>query len=199
MAWITLSDFHRYRRTRETRGLGQGTSSECGPAPELQPGEQKACCPDIGWVVYSGEESYGICERAAAEIAAEGAVSYEEDEEETSPATTTTALSPLERTQARWAEIEERKRQLEERQAEIEEKKHQEVVQSLVASIQAQQAAAKLKEQMATELPEARIEIQETPGALPLAVGTAGYVGYMLGGALGAGAGGLAALLLLTR
>lgn len=44
---------------------GLGEASECGPSPELAPGEQKKCCPDVGWVIFdSGESQYGLCRRA---------------------------------------------------------------------------------------------------------------------------------------
>lgn len=49
------------------RGLGADAETPCGPAPELQPGEQAQCCPNVGWVVFSlGESQYGLCERARA-------------------------------------------------------------------------------------------------------------------------------------
>lgn len=84
--------------------LGALGQSECGPAPGLGPGEEKVCCPELGWVVYDSSESpYGICERAAAQVAGDAA-------QGAGPPTS----DPLERVRRLRSELEEKRQQREE-------------------------------------------------------------------------------------
>ena len=122
MSQLTITELKRF-----LTGLGQDSSSPCGPQPATSIAERATCCPSVGWVVYdTSESSIGICERAAGGGGSSGSDSD-------------ASLSPSDR-------VLELERRLEERRAALEEKEFQSAletarIKAMVRSVDAAEAA----------------------------------------------------------
>jgi len=115
--------------------LGALGQADCGTAPGLGPGENKVCCPKLGWVVYDSAESpYGICERAAAAGSGGGGGGGS-----SSPAPASTGDAVLDRVAALRRSIEERRNAREEQ--DFERQKQELQLRFVLGRMQAVQAA----------------------------------------------------------
>ena len=129
---------------------GLGADSECGSVPQLQAGENKTCCPGIGWVIYDSSESpYGICERARAHTPSA-----------TKPSSSSAPLSsdPIQRVEEMRQRIDARREaQDEERFQRTKQEMQLRFIMGQMNAIQAQEAA-KLAAKQAAEAARLRAE-----------------------------------------
>jgi hypothetical protein len=120
----------------ELAGLGQ--ASDCGPAPDLGPGERKMCCPDVGWVIYDQSEStYALCERAA------GTSAPLPQPSATGSSAEAILAEAVARRRMAEAELDARRREIEDRRMALEERQFQRELQMAMVRGQISKAQAK--------------------------------------------------------